>query len=71
MASDQFSLAIGRNGQDVRLASQLTGWKISVKDEGGAQELSSEDVIAESVKEEVAPEEKTQETEPVVEKTAE
>ena len=27
---DQFSLAIGRNGQNVRLAARLTGWKIDV-----------------------------------------
>ena len=34
--SDQFSLAIGRGGQNVRLASELTGWRINIKDEGGA-----------------------------------
>lgn len=28
---DQLSLAIGRRGQNVRLASQLTGWKIDIK----------------------------------------
>jgi len=28
--SSQFSLAIGRGGQNVRLASKLTGWKISL-----------------------------------------
>jgi len=28
---DQLSLAIGRNGQNVRLAAKLTGWKIDVK----------------------------------------
>jgi N utilization substance protein A len=27
---EQFSLAIGKNGQNVRLASQLTGWKIEL-----------------------------------------
>lgn len=30
---DQLSLAIGRQGQNVRLASRLTGWKIDVKSE--------------------------------------
>ncbi|PJA84294.1 MAG: transcription termination/antitermination protein NusA [Candidatus Nealsonbacteria bacterium CG_4_9_14_3_um_filter_35_11] len=29
--NDQISLAIGRNGQNVRLAAKLTGWKIDVK----------------------------------------
>ncbi len=28
---DQLSLAIGRKGQNVRLASQLTGWRIDIK----------------------------------------
>lgn len=32
---DQLSLAIGKNGQNVRLAAKLTGWKIDVKDEDG------------------------------------
>ncbi|HAJ48619.1 MAG TPA: transcription termination/antitermination protein NusA, partial [Alphaproteobacteria bacterium] len=27
---DQLSLAIGRRGQNVRLASQLTGWQIDI-----------------------------------------
>lgn len=30
---DQYSLAIGRKGQNVRLASQLTGWRIDVDSE--------------------------------------
>ena len=29
-ADDQLSLAIGRRGQNVRLASQLTGWYIDI-----------------------------------------
>jgi len=28
---DQLSLAIGREGQNVRLAAKLTGWKIDIK----------------------------------------
>lgn len=42
---DQQSLAIGRRGQNVRLASQLTGWKIDIKTES---QLSKEhqDVMA-------------------------
>ncbi len=31
VAEDQFSLAIGRRGQNVRLAAKLTGWKIDVR----------------------------------------
>src|SRR4029077_11866160 len=30
---DQLSLAIGRGGQNVRLAAKLTGWKIDIKSE--------------------------------------
>jgi transcription termination/antitermination protein NusA len=29
---EQLSLAIGREGQNVRLAARLTGWKIDIKD---------------------------------------
>ena len=32
----QFSLAIGKGGQNARLASQATGWKIDIKDESTA-----------------------------------
>jgi len=31
VAEDQQSLAIGKNGQNVRLAAKLTGWKIDIK----------------------------------------
>ena len=30
VAEDQLALAVGRNGQNVRLASELTGWKIDL-----------------------------------------
>src|SRR3954453_1900765 len=42
---DQLSLAIGRNGQNVRLASELTGWKIDLYssrewlEKGGGEQL--------------------------------
>ena len=35
---DQLSLAIGKNGQNVRLAVKVTGWKIDVKSEAMAAE---------------------------------
>jgi transcription termination/antitermination protein NusA len=37
---DQLSLAIGRKGQNVRLAVQLTGWKIDIKSESKMRELA-------------------------------
>jgi N utilization substance protein A len=37
---DQLSLAIGRKGQNVRLAVLLTGWKIDIKSESKMRELA-------------------------------
>jgi N utilization substance protein A len=36
---DQLSLAIGRRGQNVRLASQLTGWKLEINSETKVKEM--------------------------------
>ena len=36
---DQLSLAIGKEGQNVRLAAKLTGWKIDVKPESAKEEI--------------------------------
>jgi N utilization substance protein A len=36
VAEDQQSLAIGRGGQNVRLAAKLTGWRIDIQSAGGA-----------------------------------
>lgn len=60
---DQLSLAIGRAGQNVRLASKLTGWKIDIISEVG-QKVAEETV--ETAADEAAPEmpeEETAETE--------
>ena len=44
VVEDQFSLAIGRGGQNVRLAAELTGWTIKVVEKGGEDKVvSSED----------------------------
>ncbi len=40
VATDNLSQAIGRGGQNVRLASQLTGWELNVMDESQAAEKS-------------------------------
>jgi len=49
--SDQLSLAIGKDGQNVRLAAKLTGWKIDVRSpEDVAETLSQiEENISETV----------------------
>ena len=36
---DKLSLAIGKNGQNVRLAARLTGWKIDVKSQSVASQM--------------------------------
>ena len=41
---DQQSLAIGRRGQNVRLASQLTGWNIDVVNEAEEQERRTKEI---------------------------
>jgi N utilization substance protein A len=42
VADDQLSLAIGKKGQNVRLASKLTGWKIDIKSESKMEKISKE-----------------------------
>lgn len=44
VAEDQQSLAIGRRGQNVRLASQLTGWNIDVMNETEEQERRAKEL---------------------------
>jgi N utilization substance protein A len=46
---DQLSLAIGRGGQNIRLASDLTGWRLNVMTEDQAEQKSdkeAEDILA-------------------------
>jgi len=59
---DQLSLAIGKNGQNVRLAAKLTGWKIDVRslEQGKKEPIEEESAPAEveEVKKEKKKEEK-------------
>jgi N utilization substance protein A len=48
VADDQLSLSIGKRGQNVRLASKLSGWKIDIKSESKMEKISGE--ILESFK---------------------
>lgn len=43
VSPDQLSLAIGKGGQNVRLAAKLTGWKIDIKGVDGEQVINSEE----------------------------
>jgi N utilization substance protein A len=52
VTSDQLSLAIGKGGQNVRLAAKLTGWRIDIKGVEGEvvsnEDTDSKDVLDES-----------------------
>ena len=43
---DQLSLAIGKEGQNARLAARLTGYKIDIKSKTAAAELEEEEALA-------------------------
>ena len=45
VTDDQLSLAIGKGGQNVRLAAKLTGWRIDIKGDGAPKETAEEKVL--------------------------
>lgn len=47
VADDQLSLAIGKEGQNVRLAAKLTGWKIDIAGVAGEVAKDEESTFAE------------------------
>lgn len=60
VAADQLSLAIGRDGQNVRLAAKLTGHKIDIvsKETGEVEEVSADESEGADQQVEAAPSEK-------------
>lgn len=46
---DQLSLAIGREGQNVRLAARLTGWKIDIKNSAEYDQGTEDEKVAELI----------------------
>jgi N utilization substance protein A len=63
VSKDQLSLAIGRDGQNVRLAAKLTNWKIEVKALEELEKEKEEEIIDEmkkEIEEKTAGEESTQ-----------
>jgi transcription termination/antitermination protein NusA len=44
VAEDNLAQAIGRSGQNVRLASELTGWRLNVMTEGEAEDKREQEV---------------------------
>lgn len=63
VAEDQQSLAIGRGGQNVRLAAKLTGWKIDIHSVGG-ESIAEADESGEVTVTEEATDTKVEETAP-------
>jgi N utilization substance protein A len=47
---DQLALAIGRGGQNIKLAARLTGWKLNVMSTTDAEEKQTEEIQKASVK---------------------
>lgn len=59
VAEDQQSLAIGRGGQNVRLAARLTGWKIDIRSTGGEsteekEKINKDDLAVEAAAEQTS-----------------
>ena len=63
---DQLSLAIGKSGQNARLAARLTNWKIDIKSESQIR-----DIIAENMKNEENEEVENEEVEEITEEVKE
>ncbi len=65
--ADQLSLSIGKNGQNVRLAHKLTGWRIEIRSQAKPEEVvefgESQVGVGESEQTPKATEEQPQETE--------
>ena len=61
---DKLSLAIGRDGQNARLAARLTGWKIDVKSESAAAKM---DIFREEAEEDFDDEYEEFDEEPIEE----
>ncbi|HIK13957.1 MAG TPA: transcription termination factor NusA [Leptolyngbyaceae cyanobacterium M33_DOE_097] len=49
VSEDQLSLAIGKEGQNVRLAARLTGWKIDIKDSAKYDYAAEDQKIADII----------------------
>jgi len=58
--SDQQSLAIGKGGQNARLAAKLTGWKIDIQSDENDEEEMQKEVVEEEKTEDIT--EETEET---------
>ncbi|MED4882836.1 transcription termination factor NusA [Bacillus smithii] len=62
----QLSLAIGKRGQNARLAAKLTGWKIDIKSESEARKLGIYPPAAANLKEEINESDESETTEEMI-----
>lgn len=62
VSSDQLSLAIGKSGQNARLAARLTGWKIDIVEDESGEKISDEEIKEGEVEEKVEKLEKKEES---------
>lgn len=62
VAEDQFSLAIGKRGQNVRLAAKLTGWRIDVRGPEGVVPLEESTGLPTSTATDTPDDQSTQES---------
>lgn len=67
VAPQELSLAIGKDGQNVRLASKLTGFRIEIEEDPNAPKVEVKEEPKEEVKEEKTAEVATEVVEPVSE----
>ena len=57
---DQLSLAIGKSGQNARLAAKLTNWKIDIKSESQFREMLAQKAQEQETEIEEAEQEETE-----------
>ncbi len=62
VAEDQLSLALGKGGENVRLAAKLTGWKLDVRSQSRPEEIQAEGVAEIKEAMEETPDEEVEET---------
>lgn len=70
VADDQLSLAIGRGGQNVRLAAKLTGWKIDVRSQSKPEQVQEGGISMEQMAADEAAAGVQEKSEPATEQTA-
>jgi N utilization substance protein A len=66
----QLSLAIGKEGQNARLAAKLTGWRIDIRSESAVQEAGLPEAVVEEAPAEAIAEPAAEEAAPVEEAAA-